>query len=216
MTVRIFLLDDHEVVREGIRALLETDPDLEVVGEASTAAEARTRIPLCHPDVAVLDVRLPDGNGIEVCREARSALPGLACIMLTSYADDEALYASVLAGAAGYVLKQVRARDLIEDVKQVAGGASLLNARDVARVVSRLTETEETDPRLAQLSPQERRILDHIAEGETNRQIAEAMYLSEHTVKNYVTGLLRKLGLTSRTEAAILATRLKAGEPPPH
>jgi DNA-binding NarL/FixJ family response regulator len=209
MTIRLFLLDDHELVREGIRSLLEGDEEIEVVGEAATAAEALTRIPLAKPDVAILDVRLEEGNGIEVCREVRSHMPGLACLMLTSYADDEALYASVMAGAAGYVLKQVKARDLIEDVKKVAGGASLMDPRAVARVVERISNPPTPNPELKALSPQEGRLLDLIAEGKTNRQIAEAMFLSEKTVKNYMTGLLAKLKMNSRTEAAIYATKLK-------
>jgi two-component system response regulator DevR len=212
MTIRVFLLDDHELVREGIRSLLEGDDDIEVVGEAATAEEAMTRIPLAKPGVAILDVRLEDGNGIEVCRDIRSLMPGLICLMLTSYADDEALYASVMAGAAGYVLKQVKARDLIEDVKKVAHGASLMDPRAVARVVERISNPPKANPELKSLSPQETRLLDLIAEGMTNRQISEAMFLSEKTVKNYVTGLLSKLKMNSRTEAAIYATKLKAGE----
>ena len=211
MTIRVFLLDDHELVREGIRSLLEGDEEIEVVGEAATAAEALTRIPLAKPDVAILDVRLEEGNGIEVCREVRSVLPGLVCLMLTSYADDEALYASVMAGAAGYVLKQVKARDLIEDVKKVAGGASLMDPKAVARVVERISNLPTPNAELKALSPQEGRLLDLIAEGMTNRQIAEAMFLSEKTVKNYMTGLLAKLKMNSRTEAAIYATKLKGG-----
>jgi DNA-binding NarL/FixJ family response regulator len=214
--IRVFLLDDHELVREGIRSLLESDDDIEVIGEAATAAEAVARIPLARPDVAILDVRLEDGNGIDVCRDVRSAVPGLVCLMLTSFADDEALYASVMAGASGYVLKQIRARDLIEDVKRVAVGESLMDPRAVARVVERIANPEETSSTLSALSPQELRILGHIAEGKTNRQIAEEMFLAEHTVKNYITGLLRKLQMNSRTEAAIYATKLKAegAEPP--
>jgi two-component system, NarL family, response regulator DevR len=210
MTIRVFLLDDHELVREGIRSLLVSDPDLEVVGEAATAADALTRIPLAKPDVAILDVRLEDGSGIEVCRELRSASPDLACLMLTSFADDDALYASVMAGAAGYVLKQIKARDLIEDVKRVASGESLMDPRAVARVVERISNPPKADPSMASLSPQEQRILEHISEGMTNKQIAESMFLAEHTVKNYVTGLLRKLKMSSRTEAAIYATKRKA------
>ena len=205
----MFLLDDHELVREGIRSLLESDEEIEVVGEAGTAVEALIRIPLAKPDVAILDVRLEEGDGIEVCRELRSASPDLVCLMLTSFADDEAMYASVMAGAAGYVLKQIKARDLIVDVKKVAAGASLMDPRAVARVVERISNPK-VDPALASLSPQEGRILGLIAEGRTNKQIAEAMYLSENTVKNYVTGLLRKLRVTSRTEAAIYATKLKS------
>jgi two-component system, NarL family, response regulator DevR len=212
--VRVFLLDDHELVREGIRTLLESDEEIEVVGEAGTAEEALTRIPLAQPDVAILDVRLEEGSGIEVCRDVRSALPGLACLMLTSFADDEALYASVMAGAAGFVLKQIRARDLIEDVKKVASGASLMDPRAVARVVERIANPPVGDPALDSLSPQERRVLDLIAEGKTNKQIAETMFLAEHTVKNYITGLLRKLKMSSRTEAAIYATKMKTEEGP--
>jgi DNA-binding NarL/FixJ family response regulator len=207
--LRVFLLDDHELVREGIRTLLESDEDIEVVGEAGTASEALTRIPLAKPDVAILDVRLEEGNGIEVCREVRSAVPEMACLILTSFADDEALYASVMAGAAGFVLKQIKARDLIEDVKKVANGESLMDPRAVARVVERIANPPAGDPVLESLSPQERRVLDLIAEGQTNKQIAESMFLAEHTVKNYITGLLRKLKMASRTEAAIYATKLK-------
>ena len=178
-----------------------------MVGEATTAAQALIRIPLAQPDVAILDVRLEDGSGIEVCRDMRAVLPDLACLMLTSYADDEALYASVMAGASGYVLKRIRAGELIEDVKKVAGGASLMDPRAVARVVERIRKGPEEDPRTADLSPQERRILDLIAEGHTNRQIATEMILAEKTVKNYITSLLAKLKMTSRTEAAIYAAR---------
>ena len=211
MAIRVFLLDDHELVREGIRSLLESDGDIEVVGEASTGAEALTRVPLAKPDVAILDVRLGDGDGdgIEVCRDLRSAMPDLVCLMLTSFADDEAMYASVMAGAAGYVLKQIKARDLVDDVKKVATGASLMDPRVVARVVERIANPPQADPFAASLSPQEARILDLIAEGKTNKQIAEAMFLAENTVKNYITSLLRKLKVTSRTEAAIYATKLK-------
>jgi two-component system response regulator DevR len=210
VTIRVFLLDDHELVREGIRSLLESDGDIEVVGEAATADEALTRIPLALPDVAILDVRLEDGSGIEVCRDIRSSMPGTACLMLTSFADDEALYASVMAGAAGYVLKQIKSRDLVEDVRKVAGGASLMDPRAVARVVDRIANPPQITPELKALSAQEGRILDLIAEGKTNRQIAADMFLSEKTIKNYVTHLLAKLKMNSRTEAAIYATKLKA------
>jgi two-component system response regulator DevR len=205
--IRVFLLDDHELVREGIRSLLESDDGIEVVGEASTAAEAMTRIPLANPDVAILDVRLEDGNGIDVCRDIRSTMSNLACLMLTSFADDEALYASVMAGAAGYVLKQIRARDLIDDVKKVAGGASLMDPRAVAQVIDRIANPPLLDPAMSSLSPQERRILDLIAQGKTNREISEVLFLSEKTVKNYVSNLLAKLKMNNRTEAAIYATR---------
>ena len=212
MTIRVFLLDDHELVREGIRSLLENELDIEVVGEASTASEALTRVPLAKPDVAILDVRLEEGSGIEVCRELRSANPDLSCLMLTSFADDDALYASVMAGSAGYVLKQIKPRELIEDVKRVANGESLMDPRAVARVVERISNPPKTDSTTDSLSPQERRILELISEGMTNKQIAESMFLAEHTVKNYVTGLLRKLKMSSRTEAAIYATKRKAQE----
>ncbi len=210
MSIRVFLLDDHELVREGIRSLLESDEDVEVVGEAATAHEALTRMVLAKPDVAILDVRLEEGNGIEVCRDIRSLMPELVCLMLTSFADDEALYASVMAGAAGYVLKQVKARDLIADVKKVASGGSLMDPRAVARVVERISNPPKPNAELDVLSPQQQRILALIAEGKTNRQIAEAMFLSEKTIKNYLTALFAKLGMSSRTEAAIYATKLKA------
>jgi DNA-binding NarL/FixJ family response regulator len=208
MGVRVFLLDDHEVVRTGLRSLLETADDLTVVGEAGTAEEALARIPPTKPDVAVLDVRLPDGSGVEVCREIRSQHPEIACLMLTSYADDEALFASIMAGAAGYVLKQVGGNDLVEDVRQVAAGKSLLDPALTAQVLERLREGPEEDPLLAALTPQERRILDLIAEGKTNRQIAEELFLAEKTVKNYVSNLLSKLGMERRTQAAAYATRV--------
>jgi DNA-binding NarL/FixJ family response regulator len=208
VTIRVFLLDDHEMVREGIRSLLEFDDDIEVVGEASSVAEALHRIPETNPDVAILDVRLEDGSGIEVCREIRSARPEIACLMLTFFADDEALYASVMAGAAGYILKQIKAHDFIEDVKKVARGGSLMDPKAVARVVERITHPPKALSPLNVLSPQERRLLDLIAEGLTNRQIAGSMFLSEKTVKNYITGLLNKLNMSNRTEAAVFATRL--------
>jgi DNA-binding NarL/FixJ family response regulator len=211
MSIRIFLLDDHELVREGIRSLLESDEEIEVVGEAATSQEAMVRMPLAKPDVAILDVRLEEGSGIEVCRDIRSMMPELKCLMLTSFADDEALYASVMAGAAGYVLKQVKARDLIADVKKVAAGVSLMDPRAVARVVERIANPPKANPELDSLSPQQERILELIAEGRTNRQIAETMFLSEKTIKNYITALFAKLGMSSRTEAAIYATKLKAG-----
>jgi DNA-binding NarL/FixJ family response regulator len=207
-TIRVFLLDDHEVVRRGIRDLLESEGDIEIVGEASSAAEALARVPATKPDVAVLDVRLPDGDGVSVCRDLRSDFPDLACLMLTSFADDEALYNAILAGAAGYVLKQIRGSDLVGAVRTVAKGGSLLDPRAAAQVMERLrTQATRTDP-LAGLTEQERRILDLIGEGLTNRQIGERMFLAEKTVKNYVSGLLAKLGLERRTQAAVLATKL--------
>jgi two-component system, NarL family, response regulator DevR len=212
VAIRVFLLDDHELVREGIRSLLEHEEDIEVVGEAGTAAEAMTRIPLARPDVAILDVRLDDASGIEVCRDLRSTIPELACLVLTSFEDDEALVASVMAGASGYVLKQIKSRDLIEDIRRVARGESLLDPKVVARVIERISHPPKSDPGFESLSPQERRILELIAEGKTNRQIAEQMFLAEHTVKNYTTTLLRKLQMNNRTEAAIYATKLRAEE----
>ena len=208
MAIGVFLLDDHEVVRTGLRALLEGCEDIEVVGEADTVAEALARIPAVHPNVAILDVRLPDGSGVEVCREVRSNSPDIACVMLTSYADDEALVASIMAGAAGYVLKQVGSLDLLDTIRRVGAGESLLDPELTERVLERLRDGPKTDPRLASLTPQERKILDLIAEGYTNRQIAENMFLAEKTVKNYVSNLLAKLGMERRTQAATLVARL--------
>jgi two-component system response regulator DevR len=209
MTIRVFLLDDHEIVRRGLKELLEGEEDLVVVGEAGTAAEALARIPATTPDVAVLDVRLPDGDGVEVCREIRSAHPEINCLMLTSYADDEALFSAILAGAAGYVLKQVRGTDLIDAIRRVAQGQSLLDPGVTARVLERLRSPQGPDENLASLSEQERRILDLIAEGLTNRQIGERMFLAEKTVKNYVSNVLMKLGMSRRSEAAAYAARLE-------
>ena len=205
--VRVFLLDDHEIVRRGLRELLETEDDVEVVGEAGTAAEALARIPATTPDVAVLDVQLPDGSGVEVCREIRSGHPEISCLMLTSFADDEAVYAAIMAGAAGYLLKQVRGADLVDAVKRVGQGESLLDPAVTARVLERLREPPSDDG-LAALTDQERRILELIAEGLTNRQIGEQMFLAEKTVKNYVSNVLSKLGMSRRTEAAVYAARL--------
>src|SRR5690606_38603059 len=201
MAIRVFLLDDHEIVRRGLRELLEAEGDLEVVGEAGTAEEAYGRIPATSPNVAVLDVRLPDGDGIEVCREIRSKHPEIACIMLTSFSDDEAVYASIMAGAAGYLLKQVRGSDLVEGIRRVAAGESLLDPQVTTRVLERLRRRDEDDE-LASLTDQERRILALIAEGLTNRQIGERLYLAEKTVKNYVSNMFAKLGMKRRTEAA--------------
>ena len=208
MVTGIFLLDDHEIVRRGLRDLLEAEDDLHVVGEASTAAEALARIPATRPDVAVLDVRLPDGNGVEVCRDIRSAHPEVQCLMLTSYADDEALFDAIMAGAAGYVLKQVRANELIDGIRRVAAGQSLLDPSMTTRVLDRLRVAPEEDERFAGLTQQERRILDLLAEGMTNRQIAGQLFLAEKTVKNHVSNLLAKLGMERRTEAAVYAARL--------
>jgi len=208
VSLRVFLLDDHEIVRTGLRSLLEATDDIVVVGEAGTVAEALARIPPTRPEVAILDVRLPDGSGVEVCREVRAHNPEIACVMLTSYADDEALFAAIMAGAAGYVLKQVEGTNLVEDVRRVAAGQSLLDPVVTERVLARLRKGPEEDPRLAGLTAQERRILDLIAEGKTNRQIAGELYLAEKTVKNYVSNVLSKLGMERRTQAATYAARL--------
>lgn len=208
--VRVFLLDDHEVVRRGVAALLDAEPDLEVIGEAGSASQALARIPALRPDVAILDVRLPDGDGVSVCREIRSQLPDVACLMLTSFADDDALFDAVMAGAAGYVLKQIHGTDLVGAVRTVASGQSLLDPRSTARMLERLREQANRKDPLAALSDQERRILELIGEGLTNRQIGERMYLAEKTVKNYVSNLLAKLDMQRRTQAAALAAQLKA------
>ena len=205
--IRVFLLDDHEVVRRGVRELLETSGDIEVVGEAGTADEARRRIPIARPDVAVLDVRLPDGSGIEVCRDIRSQFPEIRCVMLTSFNDDEALFDAVVAGAAGYVLKDVHGAQIVEGLRRVARGESLLDPLATARVIERLRHPV-LDPQLASLTPQERRILELLADGLTNRQIAAELFLAEKTVKNYVSNVLMKLGMHRRTEAAVYAARL--------
>jgi DNA-binding NarL/FixJ family response regulator len=208
-TVRVFLLDDHEVVRRGVADLLEAEPDLAVVGEAGTAAEALARVPAVRPDVAVLDVRLPDGDGVTVCRELRSRLPDLRCLMLTSFADDDALFDAIMAGASGYVLKQIRGTDLVGAVRTVASGQSLLDPRTTAQVLDRIRAAAEKKGPVAMLSEQERTVLTLIGEGLTNRQIGERMFLAEKTVKNYVSHLLAKLGMQRRTQAAILATELR-------
>jgi DNA-binding NarL/FixJ family response regulator len=202
--IRVFLLDDHEVVRKGVMHMLETEHDIEVVGEASTAAQALARIPAVRPDVAILDVRLPDGDGVSVCRELRSAIdPPPAVLMFTVYSDDEALFQAIMAGASGYLLKRVLGNDLVGAVRRVAAGESLLDPSLVGSVLSRLRQGTDEDPRYAALGKQERRILALIAEGLTNRQIAERVFLSEKTVKNYISGMLRKLGVSSRTAAAM-------------
>lgn len=205
--IRVFLLDDHEIVRRGIKELLESEGDIEVVGEAGLAEEAIRRIPAVRPDVAILDGRLPDGSGVDVCREIRSRDASIAALILTSYDDDDALFAAIMAGAAGYVLKQVRGHDLIDTVRRVAAGQSTLDPQVTAQVLERVRNGPATDPELEQLTSQEQRILELIGEGLTNRQIAERMFLAEKTVKNYVSSLLGKLGLTSRTQAAIFATK---------
>ena len=207
--IRVFLLDDHEVVRRGVADLLSSESDIEIIGEAGTASEAIARIPALSPDVAVLDVRLPDGNGVEVCRDMRSVLPDLKCLMLTSFADDEALFDAIIAGAAGYVLKQIKGNDLIDAVRRVAAGESLLDPTATARVLDRLRRGEAHDPRFESLTEQERRILELIGEGLTNREIGERMFLAEKTVKNYVSNLLAKMGMERRTQVAVYAAKLE-------
>ncbi len=208
MPIRIFLLDDHEVVRRGLRDLLEAEEDLEVVGEAGTAAEALARVSPTRPDVAILDVRLPDGDGVEVCRDLRAQNPELRCLMLTSFADDEALYSAIMAGASGYLLKQVRGSDLVDGVRRVARGESLLDPASIARVLDRLRGKQEEADEISVLSVQERKIFALIGEGLTNRQIGEQLFLAEKTVKNYVSNMLNKLGMSRRAQAAAYAARL--------
>ena len=206
MPIKVFLLDDHEVVRRGVRELIEAEGDMVVVGEAGTAEEAMGRIPATSPNVAILDVRLPDGNGVEVCREIQARHPEIACLMLTSYADDEALFSAIMAGASGYVLKQVRGADLVTGIRRIAAGESLLDPAVTARVLERLRQPASDDD-LSGLTDQERKLLDLIAEGLTNRQIGDRMFLAEKTVKNYVSNLLAKLGMSRRAEAAAYAAR---------
>jgi len=206
--IKVFLLDDHEVVRRGLRDLLESTGEIEVVGESGSAVEATSRIPALRPDVAILDGRLPDGSGVDVCREIRSVDPTIRALILTSYDDDEALFAAILAGASGYVLKQVSSNDLIDTVRRVAAGQSLIDPALTARVLDRVRNGEPQASELADLTDREREILSLIAEGMTNRQIGENLFLAEKTVKNYVSSLLAKLGLERRTQAAVLAARL--------
>ena len=206
--IRVFLLDDHEVVRRGLRGLLESEGDIEVVGESGLAHEASARIPALHPDVAVLDARLPDGSGIDVCRDVRSVDPTIKALILTSYDDDEALFAAILAGASGYVLKQIGGHDLIDTVRRVAAGQSLIDPSLTAKVLDRVRNGPAEHEELQRLTEQERKILALIAEGLTNRQIGERMFLAEKTVKNYVSSILSKLGLERRTQAAVLASKL--------
>jgi DNA-binding NarL/FixJ family response regulator len=206
--IRVFLLDDHEVVRRGLADLLQVEGDIEVVGESGSAVQAASRIPALRPDVAVLDARLPDGNGIDVCREVRAVDPSIKGLILTSYEDDEALFAAIMAGAAGYVLKQIRGTDLVDAVRRVAAGQSLLDPAITARVLERIRHGSEEPKELKALTDQERRILEYIAEGLTNHEIAQRMFLADKTVKNYVSSVLAKLGLERRTQAAVLATKL--------
>jgi two-component system response regulator DevR len=205
--IRVFLLDDHEIVRRGIKDLLESTGDIVVVGESGLAVEATSRIPALRPDVAILDGRLPDGSGIDVCRDVRSLDPSINVLILTSYDDDDALFSAIMAGASGYILKQVRGTDFIETVKRVAAGQSTLDPAVTAQVLERLRNGPAVDPTLAKLTGQEQRILELIGEGMTNRQIADVMFLAEKTVKNYVSSLLATLGVENRTQAAIYTTK---------
>ncbi|MEU3347677.1 response regulator transcription factor [Streptomyces sp. NPDC006700] len=210
--IRVFLLDDHEVVRRGVHDLLNDEPDITVVGEAATADQALVRVPALRPDVAVLDVRLPDGDGVTVCRELRSRLPELACLMLTSFDDEEALLDSIMAGASGYVLKQIRGSDLVSAVRTVAGGQSLLDPSAATKLMARLRggqQPQEEPDTLPGLTDREREILALIGEGLTNRQIGQRLYLAEKTVKNHISRLLAKLGVERRIQAAVIATQAK-------
>jgi DNA-binding NarL/FixJ family response regulator len=213
-TIRVYLLDDHDVVREGLRFLLERHDDIEVVGESGSAVEATARIPALRPHVAVLDARLPDGSGIEVCRSIRSVDPTINALILTSYDDDEALFAAIMAGAAGYVLKEIRSSDLVSAVRHVAAGNSLIDPSLTDKVLERVRNGPSTAPELADLTEQELKLLGFIAEGLTNRQIGEQMFLAEKTVKNYVSSILAKLGLERRTQAAVLASKLLGPDRP--
>ncbi|WP_460809393.1 response regulator [Nocardioides salsibiostraticola] len=206
--ISVYLLDDHEVVRQGLRALLEAAGDITVVGESGSAVEATARIPALRPQVAVLDGRLPDGSGVEVCRSVRSVDPGIRALILTSYDDDEALFAAIMAGASGYLLKEIRGNDLVEAVRHVAAGGSLIDPALTARVLERVRSGPSVAPELAALTEQELKLLGHIAEGLTNRQIGQEMSLAEKTIKNYVSSILAKLGLERRTQAAVLASKL--------
>ena len=206
--IRLFILDDHEVVRQGLRALVESSGDIEVVGESGSAEEAAARIPALRPHVALLDARLPDGSGVEVCRTVRSVDPSIKALILTSYDDDDALFNAIMAGAAGYMLKQVTGQDLVGAIHQIAAGNSLIDPTLMVRVLERVRNDPHTAPELADLTDQELRLLELIGEGLTNRQIAERMYLAEKTVKNYVSRLFAKLGVERRTQAAVLASRL--------
>jgi two-component system, NarL family, response regulator DevR len=207
--IRVFILDDHELVRRGLTDLLTTTNDLTIVGEAATAADALHRIPAAAPDVALLDARLPDGSGIDVCRDIRSSYPNVRCLILTSYDDDEALFAAVMAGASGYLLKQIGGNSLLEGIRQVAAGRSLLDPAVTEKLLDRLRNPIQPDPVAGSLTAREREILDLIADGYTNRQIGERLFLAEKTVKNYVSGLLTKLGMQRRTQAAVYGATLR-------
>ena len=213
-TIRVFLLDDHEIVRRGVRDLLEAEPGITVIGEAGTATAALARIPALKPDVAVLDIRLPDGDGVTVCRDLRSKMPQLACLMLTSYSDDEALVDAIMAGAAGYVLKQIRGTDLVGAVRTIASGQSLLDPEAARKVMNRMREQATRSDPLAGLTGQERKILELIGEGLTNRQIGQRLFLAEKTIKNYTSALFAKLGMERRTQAAAYAARVFGKQQP--
>ncbi|HWI42390.1 MAG TPA: response regulator transcription factor [Nocardioides sp.] len=205
--IRVYLLDDHEMIRTGIRTLLEAEDDIVVVGESESALEAARRIPALRPDVAILDGRLPDGSGIDVCRDVRSQDPSIKALILTSYDDDDALFSAIMAGAAGYVLKQVRGNDLVDMVRRVASGQSMLDPSVTAQVLDRIRSGPKVNKELQSLTEQEQRILELIGQGMTNRQIARETHLAEKTVKNYVSSMLAKLGMSSRTQAAIYAVK---------
>jgi two-component system response regulator DevR len=210
--IRVFLLDDHEIVRRGIADLLESESDIDVVGEAGTAAEALRRIPASRPRVAVLDGRLPDGSGVDVCREIRSAHPEIQCLILTSYDDDDAIFAAVMAGAAGYLLKEIRGTSLVDAIRQIAAGNSLLDPSVTGRLMARLRDGKAPDAKLGALTERDREILDLIADGLTNRQIGERLFLAEKTVKNYVSALLAKLGMQRRTQAAVYGAEVRRAQ----
>lgn len=212
MSIRILIVDDHEIVRTGLAAMLDSHDDIDVVGEAGSAEEAVRRSGMDEPDVVVMDVRMPDASGIEACRDIRAAFPDIRVLMLTSYADEEALMASIMAGASGYVLKRVKGTELIDDIRRVAAGESLLDQAMVERLFDRLRHGSKEDPRLATLTDQERVIVEHIAAGLTNRQISEEMFLAEKTVKNYVSTVLSKMGMSNRSEAAAYVARLQGGQ----
>jgi two-component system, NarL family, response regulator DevR len=213
VSIRIFLVDDHEIVRRGVADLFEDEPDLEIVGEAATVTEALARIPTLPVDVAVLDVRMPDGNGVELCRDLRSQLPELRCLILTSYSDDEALLNAIMAGASGFVLKQVLGNDLITAIRKVGAGESLLDAKTTEALMKRIRQGRSDGGPLAELTDQQRAVFDLVGEGLTNRQIAARLFLAEKTVKNYVSQILSKLGMQRRTQAAVLAAELKNRKP---
>jgi two-component system response regulator DevR len=207
--ITVFLVDDHEVVRRGVAEMIDDEEDLTVVGQASSVSEAVARVPALRPDVAVLDMRLPDGNGVELCRDLRSKMPGLNCLMLTSYTDDQAMMDAILAGAAGYVIKDIKGVDLVSAVRTVGSGQSLLDSRAAGALMNRLRASADKAGPLDALTDQERTILELIGGGLTNRQIGERMFLAEKTVKNYVSRVLAKLGMERRTQAAVLATELR-------